>query len=206
MKRWIALWLALALPAPAAEIVQISGKLSDQDFYRAVACAAPPGGACTQDLVHWSKTDMARLTIGRDAATLAANPALGPRVEQAVAAAVSAVNAAGGGLRLVLLRSPKAKIRAIIQTDAQMAMPGALNSDGGPTPVPTSTSWSLVSWNHANRVSGAQIVLSEHARANEINGAVLVRTPGISLFSVNRGVSRLAGQDATALRIHYPAR
>ena len=49
----------LAIEAAAQEFIKSKGRLSDRDFYRAVACAAPPGGACQKKALRWSEKKLA---------------------------------------------------------------------------------------------------------------------------------------------------
>jgi hypothetical protein len=38
-----------------AGIVESSGPLTDEEFYRLIACAASPGGRCRKTMLHWSE-------------------------------------------------------------------------------------------------------------------------------------------------------
>jgi hypothetical protein len=56
--------LLLATSATAQEFIATNGPLSDADFYRLVACAAPPGGACQKPFIRWSPADATDVSIG----------------------------------------------------------------------------------------------------------------------------------------------
>lgn len=74
----------MALPAAAQDFVDTNGLLSDEAFYRLVACAAPPNEECAKPFYKWEKTN---ITIGitqRDRAFL------GGKLKRAQAALVRA--------------------------------------------------------------------------------------------------------------------
>ncbi len=51
--RALILWLALSGQAHAQEFLNRDTALSDDDFYRLVACAAPVNGECGKPFVRW---------------------------------------------------------------------------------------------------------------------------------------------------------
>ncbi len=63
MKALLAFML-LATSAAAQEFIATKLPLSDADFYRLVACAAPPGGACQKPFIRWSPADANDVSIG----------------------------------------------------------------------------------------------------------------------------------------------
>ena len=76
-----------------------TGPLSDTAFYRLIACAAPPDGACAKPFYRWDKTT---LTVG---ITQRAPAFLGGKIKRAEASVVRALqhlNAVGMGLTLRL--------------------------------------------------------------------------------------------------------
>lgn len=93
--------LALMLAAPAAvaqEVVEVPGLLTDEDFYRAVACAAPPGGACAKPFVRWDASRPIRISL-----RALGDAYLGRRAKVATSAVklgIRALNAAEAGFRL----------------------------------------------------------------------------------------------------------
>ena len=57
-------FLGLALPVAAAEdFIVTEGMLSDDDFYRLVACGAEPGGDCTKPMLHWKTERPLRVAL-----------------------------------------------------------------------------------------------------------------------------------------------
>jgi hypothetical protein len=86
-------------PAFGQEYVASNGRMSDEDFYRAVACgAAPGGGPCQKDTKRWDKPEV-RVTIRRlDDIYLGGKRA---RAYAALERAVQAINAVDFGVTLV---------------------------------------------------------------------------------------------------------
>ena len=48
----------------AQEFVTVPRRLSDEAFYRLVACGAPPGGDCRKPLIRWPERRAVSLTVG----------------------------------------------------------------------------------------------------------------------------------------------
>ena len=99
MRVLLALTTALCAPyAFAADYVETQGRLSDDAFYRLVACGAAPGADCALPFVRWSKTDRADLRVGvmRRAAGFPAPQT----ADAALDAAIEAINGADAGLTL----------------------------------------------------------------------------------------------------------
>lgn len=74
-----------------------TGPLSDADFYRLVACAAPPDEPCAKPLYRWDKTTITIGIVTRDPAFLGGKQ---KRAEAAVARAMQHLNAVGMSLTL----------------------------------------------------------------------------------------------------------
>ena len=88
----------MALPAAAQDFVDTSGPLSDEAFYRLVACAAPPSEKCAKPFYRWTKTN---ITIG---ITQRDHVFLGGKLKRAEAAFVRAIqrlNAVGMNVTLI---------------------------------------------------------------------------------------------------------
>lgn len=85
--------------APAQEYVETSGPLTDDVFYNAVACGAPPGGTCAKPMVRWDRKAPIRVSIRRmDPAYLGGKRL---RAMAAVERAIQEINRADAGVRLV---------------------------------------------------------------------------------------------------------
>lgn len=88
----------MAAPARAQEFVDSEGALSDEDFYRLVACAAPPGEDCQKPMVHWQQSRPLRVSLREiDDAYLGAKKL---RAKAALTRALQAINGADIGVRL----------------------------------------------------------------------------------------------------------
>ena len=98
----MALAAAIAGPATAQEFVLTEGPLTDRDFYRAVACAAPPGGACRKPFLRWPAERRGALRVGVAGAAPVAPASRRAALSDALDAAIARVDAATApGLRLV---------------------------------------------------------------------------------------------------------
>lgn len=86
-----------ALPAPAQEYLSADGALSDRDFYRLVACAAPPDAPCLKPFVKWDTTD---LSVGITRMERAYLGGKAKRAEAALVRAMQEINSAGSAIRL----------------------------------------------------------------------------------------------------------
>ena len=94
----LAVLLLAAPPAAAQAYVEVAGRLSDEDFFRAVACAAEPGGDCRKPFVRWEASRPIRVALRRIDPAYLGRPKL--RAGAALERAVRALNAAEAGFRL----------------------------------------------------------------------------------------------------------
>ncbi len=88
----------LPLPLAAQEYVEVPGQLSDTDFYKAVACAAPPGDECRTPIIRWEASRPIRVALRRIADAYLGRPKL--RADAALERALQALNNAEAGFRL----------------------------------------------------------------------------------------------------------
>ena len=216
--------LILALPvmlAPAGvaaqEFVPVPGLISDEDFYRLVACAAPPGGGCAKPMIRWPETRRHPLRIGIAAIAPGFPGYKFDLVDRAIDTAIDQINATGADLVLMrvfegaldvpfyLVETPQGgriegtSIAELDGADIAMARV-ALRSRGGD-------------------IHAAAIAISQDIGRREIISVVLeelVQSLGLptdidgpaydrSIFSeTTNSAVWLRGQDATALRRHYP--
>lgn len=222
MLRRLALALLFCLASTAAsaqEFIAVPDMISDEDFYRLVACAAPPGGTCAKPFIRWPITRRADLRIGiADVAPSFPSYKL-DLIDRAIDAAIAEINATGADVHLTrayegtvdipfyLIPTPQgARITgtSIAELDgSEMAIARvALRSRGG-------------------TILSAAIAISQDIRRREIASVVLeelvqalglptdIDSPGYtrSIFSeADNATVRLRGQDAAALRRHYPRR
>lgn len=207
-----ALWLLLALPAAAQEYVEVPGRLDDAAFYRAVACAAPPGGACRKPFLRWPEARRGDLTVGLVPLAEGPPPDL---YRRDLDAALAEVNGLDAGLRLRRTRG-RADIEVhVVDTPPGHVMRGTgiADLDGQVLPL------GRVSLRtRGGIIREALVAISSYAGPGEVAPILLeeivqglglitdIKSPayGDSLFSEERNdVVRLEAQDAMALRRHY---
>ncbi|SDN47445.1 Protein of unknown function [Lutimaribacter pacificus] len=208
----------LALPAQAGEYVATTGLLTDDDFYRLVACGAAPGGACTKPLIRWDTLSPLRVAIARiDRAYLGGRQM---RARAALIRAVQYLNDAGAGLRLVITDDPgHAHIRIyLLDTDGSTPVSGSgLDTiEGATIRGATVRVW----WTNRHEITRAIIAFSTNLSIRQYESAMLeevtqalgfmtdIRNPaydGVSVFSEDSNAAKTLGpQDIMALRRHYP--
>ena len=222
MLRRLALALLFCLASTAAsaqEFIAVPDMISDEDFYRLVACAAPPGGTCAKPSIRWPITRRADLRIGiADVAPSFPSYKL-DLIDRAIDAAIVEINATGADVHLTrvdegevdipfyLIPTPQgARITgtSIAELDgSEMAIARvALRSRGG-----TILSAAIAISQDIRRREIASVVLEELVQAlglpTDIDSPAYTR----SIFSeADNATVRLRGQDAAALRRHYPRR
>ncbi len=208
--------LLLATAALPDDFVIAKGRLSDADFYRLVACGRPPGGICRMPLRRWP-ADLARdLTVTKLSDIEPVWPTTAAQIDLALDLAIDQINNAGAGIRLrrvddnapalirLQVRSPRT-MALISGETTQARIPAGMVMPGGASP---------------DRITAASIVISSAIALTETNSVVLeelTQSLGLpfdisgkyyrrrSIFSQeSNGVTRLTGQDITALRLHYP--
>ena len=220
MIRAAALALLLpALPGHATEFVATQGQLSDDDFYRLVACGAAPGGPCTKPEIRWPTQSPLRVALARvDRAFLGGKQM---RARAALIRALQYLNDAGAGLRLVQTDDADiADIRIyLLDTDGSAPVQNSRieGIDGATIRGATVRVW----WNNqGGEITRATIVFSTNLPISQYESAMLeeltqalgfmtdIRNPaydGVSIFSEDSNASKTLGpQDIMVLRRHYP--
>jgi hypothetical protein len=212
----VALGLSAA-QAPAQEFVHVMRPLTDEEFYRAVACAAPPGGECRKPFLRWPEAKRRGLTVGLASLPEGMADARRAVYDRALANAIAQVNATGAGIRLARAGRGAPDIAVHVldpQAGEVVAGTGAPTLEGAVPPL------ARVALRAAGgEVREASVALSDRAPRDEIASLILeeivqalglmtdVAGPGTrgSIFAEDlNAVSRLEGQDADALRRHYP--
>ena len=211
--------LSALLPAPLAaqEFVQVAGRLSDADFYRVVACAAPPGQDCAKPLMRWPAERRLSLRVGIAAIDPAFPSYKFDLVDRALDAAISEINAVGAHLFLERRFGAPFDVPVYLTAAPQGGrIEGTGNSqiDGSEIAIGR-----VVLRSRGTEIVEAAIALSRDISRREIASVVLeelVQAMGLhtdvageayggSIFSeTGNSVVRLGGQDAEALRLHYP--
>ena len=210
-------FLLLSGPACAQEFVEVPGRLSDDDFYRAVACAARPEGECRKPFLRWPEARRNRLTVRLASVADVVRPYQRELYERGLDAALAQINGLDAGIRL-----SRTGEEADIEVHVVATAPGAVMRDTG---VPDLDGEILPLGRVALRTRGgvireALIAVSVEARRREIASILLEEiTQGLGLMTDIRGpayarslfsedgnsVVRIEGQDAMALRRHYAA-
>ncbi|PWJ22304.1 DUF2927 domain-containing protein [Jannaschia seohaensis] len=206
----------LATPLAAQEFVEVPGRLSDEAFYRAVACGAPPEGACRKPFLLWPEEMRADLTVGLASAPDDLPPFRRRLFETGVEGAIAEINGLGAGLRLRRDDIAPAIEIHIVDTPpwGVMTRTGVPLLDGALLPLAL-----VVLRPREGAIGEALIAISAEARRREIASVLLeeiTQSLGLmtdiagpaydrSLFSeTGNSVTRLTGQDAMAVRRHYP--
>ncbi|MEM8850024.1 MAG: DUF2927 domain-containing protein [Pseudomonadota bacterium] len=207
--------LLIAGPVAAQEFVVAPGPLSDEAFYRAVACAAEPEGVCQKPFIRWSAEK--RQAVNVSLASIA--PGLPPYKRQLIDSglddAIAQINGLEAGIRLIRAAGEGDIDIHIVKTPPGHVMTG--------TGIPALDGNVLPLGRVALRARDGEIregviAISAFVRRREIASILLeeitqalglmtdIRGPAYrrSLFSEDgNSVTRIVGQDATALRKHY---
>jgi hypothetical protein len=210
----------LAAGATAQEFVHADGKLSDEDFYRLVACAAAPGGDCKKPLVRWRAKDAKDLTLGIMSVEEGFPPRLQAQIEDGLDRAIDKLNAAGANLRIRHAEpseTPDIKVLFFdIPEGATITGTGIEALDGTIIGAATMT----ISWRADHTLTDCYISSSYSARFSEVYSGMLEELTqcmglwtdiGGSYYESRSILSEssnsrvhLGEQDLMALRRHYP--
>lgn len=203
--------------AVAQEFITVPRRLSDDAFYRLVACAAPPGGQCAKPEIRWSEERRVSLTVG-----IAQIDAGFPNykldlVENAIDRAIAQINASGAYLVLERIYEGDPDIALyLLDTGQDGTISGTGNEelDGSDLSIGRVAIRSI-----GGEIQEAAIAISRDIQRREIASVVLeelvqalglptdIQSPAYldSIFNENsNAVVWLRGQDAMALRRHYP--
>ncbi len=214
--------MLLATPSWAIDYVETEGALSDRDFYLLVSCGAQPGSECDQPPIRWPSSKERSLSIGiaqRDAGfpdQTARHVLLGMKN------AVRQINRLGSGLRLNEVGFGETADILIYLQDVPEG--GKIQGTGlrGLDGIRIEIGRFHVLWDHRREITRAGIVLSRDLEPLEAASVILeeivqslgliydirnVAYRGRSIFDEDSNrVVALRGQDAKALRLHYPTR
>jgi len=218
---WRALFLGLAfllpLPVRAQEFVEVPQLISDEDFYRVVACAAPPGGACTKPMIAWPRDRGLTLRVGiAQVATDFPDYKL-DLVDAALDDAIDQINGVGAHLFLERVYEGEMDIPVFLVDTPE----GGVVTDTGNTELDGASIsiGRVVLRSRGDIILAATIAISRDIRRREIASVMLeelVQSMGLptdiasdaysrSIFSeTSNSTVWLQGQDAAALRRHYP--
>lgn len=210
------LWLAPAA-ATAQEFITVPDLISDEDFYRLVACAAPPGQDCAKPMIRWPRTRRHPLRVGIASVAPGVPDYKFDLVDRAIDSAIAEINATGADLVLVRVYEGALDVPFyLVETPQGGRIEGTSIADLDGSEIAIAR---VVLRSRGSHIHGAAIAISKDVRRREIASVVLeelVQSLGLptdingpaylrSIFSetTNTAVS-LRGQDAMALRRHYP--
>jgi hypothetical protein len=219
----LALATALGLAAgmaKAQEFVTAKGQLSDEDFYRLVACAAPPGGTCQKDFVRWSKRDAKDISIRIVQVDDGYPRSLEAKVTAKLDQAIAELNAAGANLHVSRTKAkttPDIRIFLLdIPKDGAISGTGLPWFDGNDIGVARMQ----MGWRENGTVIECAVAISRGVKPGEVQRILIeeiTQCMGLmtdiggayyesrSIFSETSGAAnRLGQQDIMALRRHYP--
>ncbi len=209
--------LTLPLPGRAQEFVEVPQIISDEDFYRLVACGAAPGNACTKPLIYWPRDRRLALRVGIAQVSTQFPDYKLDLVDAALDAAIDEINGAGAHLFLERVYEGEIDIPLYLVETRQggvVADTGNDELDGASISIGR-----VVLRSRGDQILAAAIAISRDIRRREIASVVLeelVQAMGLptdiaseayarSIFSeTSNSTVWLRGQDADALRRHYP--
>nr|WP_238941285.1 DUF2927 domain-containing protein [Jannaschia sp. Os4] len=209
----------LAVPAHAQEFVEVDRRLTDAEFHRLVACGARPGLGCTKPFVRWPDAARDPLTVGFAEGLDMLRDYQRALFEAGLSRVVEEVNGVGAGIRLRRDDdAPDVAIHVVpTPPGLEIAGTGVEALDGRPLPL------ALVAVRRSrdapDLIAEADIAISRHIRRREIGPVLLeevVQALGLLtdvagavyhrsvFYESGNSVPFLRGQDAAALRLHYP--
>lgn len=214
----LAACLCTAGPLTAQEFVSGNGPMNDTDFYRAVACAAPPGGACRKPMVRWQQNGPLRIALRRmDPAYLGGKKL---RANAALERALLALNGAGASPALTRADPAGPAEIELFFLDLERGQPIAGTGIAGVDGTPLGGASTRVLFDPASgSIRRVAIVFSTTLQIRAYESVMLeeltqamglmtdIRNPyyeGRSVFSQDsNAATRLGSQDIMALRRHY---
>ncbi|MGB3554764.1 MAG: DUF2927 domain-containing protein, partial [Jannaschia sp.] len=202
--------------AGAQEFVPVLDRLSDRDFYRLVACAASPGGACRKPILRWPEGRRAKLGVALASVAPGVSADRRALFRAGLDAAMTEVNALETGIVLRPARGSRGQIDIhIVSTPPGEIMreTGVPGLDGTRLPLARvelrirdgeiGAAMIAVSA-EVDPAEIASILLEEIVQALGLVTDIVGPAYGGSIFSeTGNSVEKLAGQDAMALRRHY---
>lgn len=203
--------------ALAEDFVAVPGRLSDAAFYRLVACAAPPGGDCTKPMIRWPAPARLSLRVGLAEVTPDLPDYKFDLFDLALDAAIAEINGVGAHLFLERVYEGQMDIPLYVVATPQggrISGTGVADLDGAQLSIGR-----IALRSRGEEITAAAVAISAEIRRREIASVVLeelVQALGLvtdiaspayaaSIFAeTSNSTTRLRGQDAEALRRHYP--
>lgn len=220
MIRLAAILAVITGPALAVEFIETRGKLSDEEFYNLVTCAAPPGRPCAEQVVRWPDRNVRDLRVVLEPIHPAYPKSRAKEMLAALDRAIAELNAAGAGLHLRRVPTGHGAPMRIYLTPAgdgdAIFGTGVDGVDDEIIGAGLTTVW----WNDNREITNALIVMAGDLPSPEIYPVMLeelTQALGFltdirsalyereSVFSEDsNSVTRLGPQDLMVLRRHYP--
>ena len=214
---FLCLFLLVAPRLGAQEYISVPDLIPDEEFYRLVACAAPPAGACAKPFISWPEARRRALRVGI-AGVAASFPSYKlDLVDRAIDHAIAEINASGAAVRLVRVYEGDVDIPIyLVDTPQGGTIEGTSLAELDGTQIAIAR---VVLRSRGGDIHAAAIAISRDIRRREIISVMLeelVQALGLptdiaspaytgSLFSeTTNSAVWLRGQDAAALRRHYP--
>lgn len=211
---------AWASPAIADSFVELDRRVSDAAFHLAVACAAPPGEGCTEPLAAWPAPQRRELTVSLDAERAARPDPRHGAVGQALDAAIRQINRLGADIRLVRVADGSPAAIMLWDSDILEGQPIVLPEAGMDGAHLMEGARVEILWDADRWITEATIVIAGDLSPSDFRSVILeelVQSLGLltditgsayadtSIFSeTSNAVTRLSGQDAAVIRLHYP--
>ncbi|MBY4893005.1 hypothetical protein A8B78_08270 [Jannaschia sp. EhC01] len=221
MWRVVVVLLLVGLPFPRAshaqEFIAVPDIISDEAFYRLVACAARPGGECAKPLIYWPEDRRLALRVGIASTADSFRDYRFDIVDAAIDAAIAEINGAGAHLFLERVYEGEMDIPFYLVDTPQggtIIGTGVEELDGSSIAIGR-----VAIRSRGQDIVAATIAISQDIRRREIASVILeelvqslglvtdIASPAyeLSIFAENgNSMTRLRGQDASALRRHYP--
>lgn len=212
--------MALAGPVLADSQLVLNRALSDAEFYKAVACGAPPGQGCRVDMVRWPRAVARDLAVRVAATEPRFARAHGAAGVNALQAAMDEINGAGAGIVLRRVGAGEAAPIEVWFSDLGEGDPIVLPGEILPSGDRMEGARVYIWWNDDRQIESAVIILSHDLLAGEIRSVMLeelTQSLGFltdlegaayaetSIFSeTSNAITRLRGQDRMVIRRHYP--
>jgi hypothetical protein len=214
----LAIVFALATTgAKAQEYIAVPDMLSDEAFYRLVACAAPPGGPCAKPMIRWPERRRLQLRVGIAGIADSFPSYKLDLVDLAVDDAIAEINASGADLFLTRVYEGDVDVPLyLVDTPQGGTIDGTSLSDLDGAEIAIAR---VAMRSRGTEIVAAAIAISQDIRRQEIASVVLeelVQAMGLptdidgptyqgSIFAeYANSTVWLRGQDAAALRRHYP--
>lgn len=222
MRSVLTLSLVFALATAGArgeEFIPVPDLISDEAFYRLVACAAPPGGECAKPMIRWPDHRRLRLRVGIAGIADSFPSYKLDLVDRAIDDAIAEINASGAALFLTRAYEGDVDVPLyLVDTPQGGTIDGTSLSDLDGAQIAIAR---VALRSRGTEIIASAIAISQDIRRREIASVVLeelVQAMGLptdidgpayqdSIFAeYSNSTVWLRGQDAAALQRHYPRR